>query len=388
MRGYYGKKNYKGRRSAWGSRKAPGGGLKIAFIVAAVLIVLTVGLNLLARNVDGFAEWYSGNFYPIIVNTVGRLFGLFPFAVGEFLLYAAIIAAVALIIFAIVKIARADRERKIYVLRTIATALCTLSAVAMIFTLNCGINYFRDPFSVKSGLPTNEKYTPQELANLCVYLVQGANTYADKVTVGSDEILTEGEEDLHTDCVKAMQRLGARYGSLAGFYPQAKGVLFSEFMNQCRILGIYDPFTVEANYNNASPYFARPMTICHELSHLKGFMREDEANFIAYLACRDSGNDILCYSAYTDALIYALNAFHSVASDAVYAELYSYISPQVKAELAANNEFWANYETPVADVAENVNNGYLISQGQSDGTKSYGRFVDLMIYDYKANIAS
>ncbi len=387
MRGYYGKKRYKGRSRAWSSpKKRNGRGIKAAFIVTAALILLSVGASLLARHVDGFAEWYASSVYPIIVNTVGRLFGLFPFAAGEWLLYIAVAAALFLIVFAIVKIVRNPSERKLYILRTVSGALCTASVIMTLFTLNCGVNYFRDPFSEKSGLPTGEKYTAQELADLCVYLVQGANTYADRVNTNG-EVLTAGEEDLAADCIKAMERLGGRYDSLAGFYPAAKGVAFSEFMNMTRILGIYDPFTVEANYNMLSPYFARPLTICHELSHLKGFMREDEANFIAYLACRDSGNDILCYSAYTDALLYALNAFRTVASDEVYAQLYSYISPQVKAEFAANNEFWKKYETPVADIAEEVNNGYLISQGQTDGTHSYGRFVDLMIYDYKMNIA-
>ncbi len=371
---------------AYYKQKRSNKGIKTAFIVAAALIVLSVGLTLLARHIDGFAEWYSSSIYPIIVSTVGALFGLFPFAVGEWLLILGIIAAIALIIFAIVKIVRNRRQRRTYALRFVASILCVSSVLITVYTLNCGINYFRDPFSAKSGLVT-EKYTAQELADLCVYLVQGANTYADKVTPDSDEILTKGEENLSSDCVKAMEKLGMRYYTLSGFYPQAKGIAMSEVMNYTRTLGIYDPFTVEANYNMSAPYFTTPMTVCHELSHLKGFMREDEANFIAYLACRDSGNDILCYSAYTDALVYALNAFYPVAGDEVYAQLYSYISPQVKAELAANNDFWDKYKTPAGDVAESVNNSYLQMQGQSDGTRSYGRFVDLMINDYKENIA-
>ena len=35
------------------------------------------------------------------------------------------------------------------------------------------------------------------------------------------------------------------------------------------------------------PFYNIPHTICHELSHLKGYMREDEANFIGYLPVSD-----------------------------------------------------------------------------------------------------
>ena len=46
------------------------------------------------------------------------------------------------------------------------------------------------------------------------------------------------------------------------------------------------------------PYYNIPHTICHELSHLKGFMREDEANFIGYLACIGSDSPDFRYSGY------------------------------------------------------------------------------------------
>ena len=51
-----------------------------------------------------------------------------------------------------------------------------------------------------------------------------------------------------------------------------------------------------------------PHTICHELSHLKGFMREDEANFIGYLACIRSDDPMFRYSGYLTGWIYAGNA--------------------------------------------------------------------------------
>lgn len=44
-----------------------------------------------------------------------------------------------------------------------------------------------------------------------------------------------------------------------------------------QLCGVYSPFTVEANYNGDMPDYNVPHTLCHELSHLKGFMREDEA---------------------------------------------------------------------------------------------------------------
>ena len=335
----------------------------------AVSLILT----LLAKNTDSFAEWYSTNIYPFFVGTVGRITSLLPFSLCEILLYTVIILAVVGAVLSVIRFIRGKGKRKQIFMRALAVVLNFAVSVFFVFTLFCGINYNRTPFSAVSGF-TVETYTAQELADLCVYILKNANDAAQKIE--TDETLTV---NLDEECKKAMNLLGERYDSLSGFYPNAKAVIASEGMSYMRILGMYTPFTIEANYNVNAPDFAKPFTVCHELSHLKGFMREDEANFIAYLACTGSDNIYLQYAGYVYALIYAANALYSAAGADIYNELMSYADEKIIAELRANSAYWKQYETPVATVATSVNDTYLKSQGQSDGKKSYGRFVDLMI---------
>lgn len=335
----------------------------------AVSLILT----LLAKNTDSFAEWYSTNIYPFFVGTVGRITSLLPFSLCEILLYTVIILAVVGAVLSVIRFIRGKGKRKQIFMRALAVVLNFAVSVFFVFTLFCGINYNRTPFSAVSGF-TVETYTAQELADLCVYILKNANDAAQKIE--TNETLTV---NLDEECKKAMNLLGERYDSLSGFYPNAKAVIASEGMSYMRILGMYTPFTIEANYNVNAPDFAKPFTVCHELSHLKGFMREDEANFIAYLACTGSDNIYLQYAGYVYALIYAANALYSAAGADIYNELMSYADEKIIAELRANSAYWKQYETPVATVATSVNDTYLKSQGQSDGKKSYGRFVDLMI---------
>ena len=86
-------------------------------------------------------------------------------------------------------------------------------------------------------------------------------------------------------------------------------------MSWCNITGIFVPFTFEANVNVDVPDYSQPATMCHELSHLRGYMREDEANFIAYLACRNSENVEFQYSGAMLAFVYANNALYSADSE-------------------------------------------------------------------------
>ena len=83
---------------------------------------------------------------------------------------------------------------------------------------------------------------------------------------------------------------------LEGYYPQPKKTSGLRTPLIRPLTGVYSPFTLEANYNSDMPDYNIPFTACHELSHLRGFMQEDEANFIAFLACSSSESIDFQYS--------------------------------------------------------------------------------------------
>lgn len=355
----------------------------LPFIIAVGMGLTALLLTVCAHKINGFGEWYAENIYPVFVWVIGGINGFLPFSLFEFLIILCILGALAGIIVMIVFLIRKKGKRLAVLRNSAAVLFCFAGGVYLVYTLFCGINYTRVPFSEKSGLVTS-KYTADEVGMLCTYLVDNVNTAAEQMKaegyINGDGKISIDEGALPSLCSEAMNTLGESYTALSGNYPTAKAVICSEFMSHCRILGVYSPITIEANYNAASPIYARAFTICHELSHLKGFMREDEANYIAFLACKDSDSVILRYSGYVQALSYAMNAYYSAAGAEKYSEMYGKIHPLVQTEFYDNSQYWKQYETPVAKVSEKVNDTYLKSQGQSDGAKSYGRFVDLMIY--------
>ena len=165
----------------------------------------------------GFAEWYSTSVYPLFVGTVGRISSVLPFSLCEILLYIVIILAAVGIVFTVIHFIKGKGRRKSRMMRVLAVAVCFAVSVFMVFTLFCGINYSRTPFSAVSGF-TVETYTAQELADLCVYILKNANYAAQKIE--TDEELTvqlDGKINLDEECKKAMNLLGEKYNSLSGF---------------------------------------------------------------------------------------------------------------------------------------------------------------------------
>ena len=140
---------------------------------------------------------------------------------------------------------------------------------------------------------------------------------------------------------------------------------------------------MEANVNIDVPDFTLPFTMCHEQAHLRGFMREDEANFIAYLACMESVDQAIQYSGASMAAMYAMNTLYQADYER-FCELYATYSPGVQRDFAAQSRYWAQFEGPVAEVSDKVNDTYLKANRQTDGVASYGRMVDLLLANYRA----
>lgn len=116
--------------------------------------------------------------------------------------------------------------------------------------------------------------------------------------------------DLMEASRQAMMKLGEEYDQLSGFYVTPKYLSFSDFFSQQYIMGYYFPFSMEANINSVMYITNMAPTICHELAHTKGFIYEDDANMIGYLACINSEDPFLQYCGYLSVLSYVNNDFY------------------------------------------------------------------------------
>lgn len=329
------------------------------------LLVAAMILQAAARNISGFATWYAHHIYSALVGIFGRLFGIFPFSVVEICLYLLMILSVAYAV-------RFFREP----LRLVSRTVFLVGLLLFSYTANCGVNYYAAPFSSYAGLETG-LYAKEELEDLCRFLVGKINENM------TEESYRGNRQAWRKEGIRAMGNIAGQYECLGGFYPNPKEVACSYLLSVQQLSGIYIPFTIEANFNGDMPDYNIPHTICHELSHLKGFMREDEANFIGYLACVSSERQAFRYSGYLMGWIYAGNAL-AKADMEIYMELRKQLDPQAEKDLQENNAFWDRYEGKVAEAANQWNDAYLKMNDQTDGVQSYGRVVDLMLAYYGA----
>ena len=161
----------------------------------------------------------------------------------------------------------------------------------------------------------------------------------------------------------------------------AKAAFYSRLMSAFNYTGFYFPYTGEATVNVDPPPALLPATIAHEMAHQRGVSSEQEANFVAVLACTESGNAAYEYSGWLFGFIHLGNALYRWDADTYFA-LAGRLPESVWADLEANRVYWAQFETKAAEVSDKVYDAMLKSYGQSMGVQSYGAVVDLLIAWY------
>jgi hypothetical protein len=260
-----------------------------------------------------------------------------------------------------------------------------IGIVAVWYMMGGGLNYFRSSFVNHSGLDV-QKSSVEELTALCTDLAAEADRLSLTVTRGPDGgmVMSQGFEGSCSRVREGYRALQNEYNGVlqAGAGIRPKAVHLSEVMSLCRITGLYSFYTGEANINVDTPQYSIPNTIAHESAHVCGFMREDEANYIAYVVCRASGDDETKYSGTMLALIHSLNALARTDADA-WRQIRTNLCPQVQADLALNSAYWKKFDTGVGKVAEKANDTHLKMNDQKDGIQSYGRMVDLLLADWR-----
>lgn len=343
---------------------------------AACLCLADILILYLTRHIAGAADAYSDFVYPIFVGTLGRLCSLYPFSVAELVIGVTAGCVILWLLRCVKKFWKKAPERVEYVRNGGWNILLAAAIFFTLFTLTEGPNYYRTSFGEMTGME-QRGYTDEELKEVYVRLIDRANALVNSVERDEKGLMVVSG-DVQRQAVEAMKDLGKEYPELSGYYPRPKKIFFSQILSLQDLTGIYTPFTVEANYNRDMVAYNQPFTMCHELSHLKGFMQEEEVNFIAFLAGEQAEDVQFQYSSALLGVIYCGNELYKRDREA-YVELKEQLCAQVQADFQANSDYWDTYEGLISRFSQRVNDVYLKVNQQGQGVKSYDRVVDLIV---------
>ena len=256
--------------------------------------------------------------------------------------------------------------------------------VMVIMSINCFVLYHCTPIKV---VDAPSEHDIKELARLRDYVVNKCNELSEEMPRDAEGTVVF-DRDMAYTAKSAMQGIYDGTNRLDGFYVTPKALIFSGFMSQQNMQGYYFPFSMEANYNDEMCIMNKPFTMCHELAHTHGYIYEDEANFLGFLACIHSEDPVFVYSGYLGVLNYVNNDFFRSVSKEEYAS-HVEISEKVKLDNRfLTKEAWERVEKravlkteTVKKAADTFIDTNLKVNGISSGKASYTHVVGLLL-DY------
>lgn len=341
---------------------------------------------------SSFIPQFIENIYSNGINRFTRqilslITGFIPFSIAELIVVFLFFFTIWRSVQAMIMVFNGKLNRQHIILNFLIRIFILVGAVYFGFVVLWGLNYNRLPFSKIAHLDTRPA-SVKELAEVCESIIARANQLRSKVNEDTQGVmhLPNGKLDALNRAYKGYMNAAKIYPELGGRYGRPKAILLSKAMCFTGITGVYFPFTAEANVNTAITDAMIPCTASHEMAHQRGFSREDEANYIAYLTSSMHPDVDFQYSGTLLALIHVMNALYHYDQDK-YNQLRKKYSEGIQRDLTAMREFWKKYEGPIEDISSAINDAYLKANRQKDGIYSYGRMVDLLIAEHRLKAA-
>lgn len=350
--------------------------LKSYGITLVLLTLLLFSIYWIGNYPAVVETYYAKGLYPIINTVRNFLIGWLPLSLGD-LLY---LALIAYIIYSVIKFVRLIINRQFSNLPISALRLIIgFQIFVCAFYLLWGLNYFRPPAAVLLQLPQQE-YSLNELTQVTRLLIDSTNATqrAYRLSAHKNQIKFD-YFDIASD---AIQKLPTQFSLLKTYRPTTKSALFTPLINYMATSGYSNPFTGEAQVNYQMPLVNKPVTACHEMAHQMGFAREDEANFIGFLAAKQSPDQLTRYSAYYLAMQEFMRQVRRRDTIA-FNQLKKQLSRPVKNDLKTDRLYWEHYENQIGYVTGMFYDNFLKANNQPQGLLTYNRMIYLTMAYYR-----
>ena len=321
---------------------------------------------------------YSNLVYPFIAGLLRSVFGFFSFSFGD-ILYLILFVWLVCFLVNFIKGLIYFKSRKIEIKHNFYKLLIMLLTVYTAFNLLWGINYNRKGIATQLQLKSG-KYDSSQLKLINQLLLERVN--ASKDSILKNQLAFSVNHHSLEMAINAYGTASHKYSFLLYDHPVIKPSLWGWLGNYVGFTGYYNPFTGEAQVNTTVPAFLQPYIACHEIAHQLGYAKENEANFVGYLAAKNSNNYLLKYSAYLDLFMYANRSFY-VFDSASAMHIRKQLSDSVKSDIEEWRNFNKTHENKIEPMITKLYGLFLQNNRQPMGMMTYDEVTGLLIHYYE-----
>lgn len=341
--------------------------MKKSDIVGLLLLAFVIG----CRFSVPVADFYATKCYPVISRALSWCTAFVPFSLEEIVVIGFAVALIGILVRAI--------RRKQGFGRWLGKTARVVMWLVVWFYLGWGNNYFRTPLYPRMGI----QRTTFEKDAFCRFLSD--YTEALNECAGADK--TWNRDALATDVRNFYTETFTDYGYTAlKDWQQVKKPLLNPLYSAVGVLGYMGPFFGESQLNLDLPDIEYPFTLAHEMAHLAGVTSEAEANYWAYVFCRQSEDAAVRYSGYLGILGYAASNASALLQDDEYDAWAETLPPEALQDYQNIHDFWQGKRVKVIDSVQHWMMDLLLkSNNVTEGARDYfGVIAMIMTMDAQA----
>ena len=345
--------------------------------------ILLIALAIAIKWVSLYPAWVEVNYtygiYPLISKLQRLLFGWIPFSIGD-LFYGFLMLVIIVRTLQFFRLLFKKRLTRKYFIAGLQQIIFFFLFLYVAFNLLWGLNYNRKGIASQLGLQVKQ-YSLAELDTLTTVIQQRLNEYAALVNEKQRDSFDK-KRNLFEGGKEAYEFVTRQYPFLKYSAKSVKPSLFSYAGNYLGFEGYYNPFSGEAQVNTTVPKFLKPYVTAHEMAHQLGYAKENEANFVGFLACRSYPSVVFRYSEYFDIYNYAIIEMYRRDSLLVK-EYRKKLHPQVIKDINEFIEFLRKHKNPFESVIMWFYGEYLKANNQPAGKQTYDEVIAWLIAYYK-----
>jgi len=317
---------------------------------------------------------YSTHLYRWFAATLRLITRWLPFSLGD-ILYA--IAALWLLksIVKLVILLFNRRWNKASFLAGLQRNINRLLRIYIIFNLFWGLNYDRLGIAYQLKIQP-ARYDTATLKQLTAELIEKVNNC--RLQIEQQKLVYPAHSEIFKSAIEAYGQTKPQFPFLEYRNASVKRSLYGKLGNYMGYLGYYNPFSGEAQVNVEVPDFLQPYVTCHEIAHQLGYASESEANFVGYLAAKNSTSKLFNYSVYFDLFNYA-NGELFYRDSLAARDNYRRLDTLVKLDIKAYRKYLKAYKNPVEPIIRIFYSNYLKANNQPKGIESYNEVVAWLI---------
>ncbi len=343
-----------------------------------IVLLLVIVIKIFTANSLWVERFYATGIYRSFSKILRTLFGWIPFSVGDILYFLAGCWIAWKIISNIVLLVKRQISGKT-ALRKFLKLLLVFAFMYIIFYLFWGINYDRKGIAYQLQL-SPQPYSLPDLLDIQQILLQKVND--SKAVVIKNHEKYPSTEELVKRAKKSYDEAAKKYPFLKYKQVSVKSSMYGKAGDYLGFTGYYNPFTGEAQINTTVPRMLQPYIATHEIGHQLGYAKENEANFVGYLAAVNSTDTLFHYSTYLDLFLYTNREVYYLDSVASRNALNGLTLP-VKRDLQELKQFDLDHQSVIEPMINWMYGNFLKLNNQPKGLHSYNAVVGMLIAYYK-----